>query len=394
MFTKICPKCKREYEEEAIYCDTCGISLILKDNINYEEIFTKICPNCENRYIEEALYCDTCGIKLKDFNTYLKEKELKLKKGKPNETIYKNNVNPSKTPSHIDNLITKTLHSENKEDLINEEVHEIRLMKIKIINFKKDWIKLTSEYINSPKELTFKREHKEIFDEVNKFKYLKEIQIKVPELNETVKDVLKIKKLSQEYIKEIRKSNKENILKEQEYINRNMNQIRKLQNELNYLKNENFNYKQAENFLNKETDFIEKLNQLQCLKIIETITPEYKEKSETINDLKKSFEQFQKEISLIDKEKSKILILNPKVETVLKEWEELKKGHINKLDANTFKNKNLQFLKELNELKYLDFIKISIPELKNEIRNIENVKKIFKNYEYNVNLINRDFKQE
>ncbi|WP_409199008.1 zinc ribbon domain-containing protein [Methanobrevibacter acididurans] len=393
MFTKICPKCKREYEEDALYCDTCGISLILKDKINYEEIYTKICPNCENRYIGEALYCDTCGIKLKDFNTYLKEKELKLKKDKLSETIYNNNVNPSKTPSHINNLITKTLHSENKEDLINKEVHEIRLMKIKIINFKKDWMKLTSEYINSPKELTFKREHKEIFDEVNNFKYLKEIQIEFPKLNETVKDVLEIKKLSKEYIKEIRKSNKEHILKEQEYINRNMNQIKKLHDELNYLKNENFNYKQAENLLNKETDYIEKLNQLQCLKIIETLTPEYKEKSETITDLIKSFKQFQKEISLIDKEKNKILILNQKVENVLKDWEELKKGHINKIDANNFKNKNTQFIKELNELKYLDFIKINIPELKNEIKNIKDVKKIFQNYEYNVNLINRDFKQ-
>ena len=132
---------------------------------------------------------------------------------------------------------------------------------------------------------------------------------------------------------------------------------------------------------------------MQCLKIIETLTPEYKEKSETITDLIKSFKQFQKEISLIDKEKNKILILNQKVENVLKDWEELKKGHINKIDANNFKNKNTQFIKELNELKYLDFIKINIPELKNEIKNIKDVKKIFQNYEYNVNLINRDFKQ-
>ncbi|GEM_PF-4680727 len=409
--TKICPKCEMEYADDENYCEECGVKLInLFKDYNYEENYTKICPKCEKRYKKNDIYCENCGINLKNFNTYLTEKEEKLKtkptpqheKINSNENSLKNNINkkeniPSKVnlenkPSSFTSRFKSPFKEKSEDEEIEEEILKIREMKIDILKFKKDWETLKSTYIQSPKDTQFKNDHQKLFKTIKKFKHLKEIQNNHIELENPVKDLLEIQRISENYIKEIRLNNENQITKEIGQIELLNLKVEEMNRVWKSLHKTSFTLKDAVNFQNKYQTLNKEFSELKCLNIIESRNPELKNSIRKIKNVNEKFNKFSQDLNQINKEKNEILNLNQPIKKFLKDWSQLKTAYISKNESEKFKNQYQNLINQINQLKHVNLIKIYAPELKNEINQLTDVQNIFKDYQYLINLNNRGFK--
>jgi len=100
----VCPKCKEELEDGAVFCTNCGTKLsitcpkcgkILKSGAKFcsgcganlaEHAKNNVCPNCGAELEEGAKFCDQCGCKIcgnEGFNSYKND----YKRAKPNITV-------------------------------------------------------------------------------------------------------------------------------------------------------------------------------------------------------------------------------------------------------------------------------------------------------------------
>lgn len=84
---KICPNCKKEYDDSMIFCVECGSQLVDYQPVaeDPQQTFAetqllvdepRFCLNCGNQLDDNAVFCTACGTKIVDMQPVVEETEL------------------------------------------------------------------------------------------------------------------------------------------------------------------------------------------------------------------------------------------------------------------------------------------------------------------------------
>lgn len=94
---KQCPKCKKEYNDELLFCQECGTELEILEVTETSDNAT--CPKCHQKIDNDAAFCSNCGYQL---NNKPEENQIKIS---PEEQLQKR----SQIMRMIDNIFLLTI---------------------------------------------------------------------------------------------------------------------------------------------------------------------------------------------------------------------------------------------------------------------------------------------